>query len=55
MWKNVFNIFQFDVAKRYMSSKRNVHHSRATASVDEERDSDSDDESDRVGQAVKIN
>ena len=40
-----------------MSSKRNVHHSRATASLDEESDSDndSDNESDRVGQKVKIN
>ncbi|XP_051158726.1 sarcoplasmic calcium-binding protein [Leptopilina boulardi] len=33
---------QFAVAKHYMSSKRNVHHSRATASLDEESDSDSD-------------
>lgn len=35
---------------RRMSSKRNVHHTRASASVDEESDSDSDsdEEQDRV-------
>lgn len=39
-----------------MGSKRNVHHSRATASLDEENDSDSDsdDEPERVGHKVKI-
>lgn len=32
---------------RMMSSKRNVHHTRASASVDEESDSDSDSDGER--------
>ncbi|XP_034945320.1 sarcoplasmic calcium-binding protein [Chelonus insularis] len=39
--------FQFSPMLRTMSSKRNVHHTRASASVDEESDSDSDSDEER--------
>lgn len=50
----VFLFVQFTQITRAMSSKRNVHHTRTSASVDQESDSDSDsdDERDRVSRPI---